>query len=126
MLDQPSLFAGASFWQIAIGSVVSQSFSKFELLNRVHPLCELLNRVHPLCELLNRVPQSLDCLTASPQSFTQTFGSGGIPRHCMRSQERLDLLLAQELPAGLGILIRCKKSADIELLSSDSDRPKGP
>jgi hypothetical protein len=116
MLDQPSLFAGASFWQIAIGSVVSQSFSNFELLNRVHPLCELLNRV----------PQSLDCLTASPQSFTQTFGAGGIPRHCMRSQERLDLLLAQELPAGLGILIRCKKSADIELLSSDSDRPKGP
>jgi hypothetical protein len=109
MLDQSSLFAGASFWQIAISSVVSQSFQSFSKF-----------------ELLNRVPQSLDCLTASPQSFTQTFGAGGIPRHCMRSQERLDLLLAQELPAGLGILIWCKKSTDIELLSGDSDRPKGP
>jgi hypothetical protein len=44
----------------------------------------------------------------------------------MRSLERLDLLREQGFPAGLGIRFWHKKPTDIELLSSDSDRPKGP
>jgi hypothetical protein len=52
--------------------------------------------------------------------------SRGNPRCWARSQERLDLLRAQELLAGLGIQPQRKKSTDMELLWSFTDRLKGP
>ncbi|KAH4918639.1 hypothetical protein HBI64_119100 [Parastagonospora nodorum] len=47
----------------------------------------------------------------------RTLRVGSTPRHCLRSQERLDLLRKQGLLAGLRIRYWWKTSTDMELLS---------
>lgn len=74
----------------------------------------------------SRIPPTLGvtemCLHFEEADLT----SRGNPRCWARSQERLDLLREQELLAGLGIQPQRKKSTDMELLWSFTDRLKGP